>query len=546
MKIKDFFKRKQLYIEPELSHAELLSTSTIQEQKEATYYGQEYLIRDKLYDAEKTTGELGSPVRYEILHESLSVRAWQLYIESDLAKLIILQSSKWVVGNGLIYQADPYKDIIEQKGYKIDNKKFNTLLEQKIRLWFNDKRSTHNQSMNFHQLVNQIYEHGKVGGDCLVIFRVENGGVTGELVDGANVRTPFGTSYIEEAEKRGNRIIHGVEIDKSNTHIAYYVLITDTDYIGKGQYKRVLCKGEKTGRTQAVMYYGSRYRIGDVRGLPSYASSIQKLKTLDGYVEALATATFERAKVVFFTESNHFSDGTNPFNVGVEQAITGSEDTPYQEVNFDETNKRIYKTTGKQIVNLPTGTTLKALESTIEMRLGDFLKENMIYTTAANGIPYEVATMLYTNSFSASRMATLSFQHFLDVERYNLKEATYKPVVNIMLELLITSGEIEAPGYFNEGIIKDNFYFKAAYHNCRFIGKQVPSADVGKDVKASILAINGGLSTHEHEAELLGKGDATTILEKLGKERELKEKYLPGLEEFNPESPKAKNPVEPK
>ena len=59
--------------------------------------------------------------------------------------------------------------------------------------------------------------------------------------------------YIEAAEKRNNRILNGVEVDKKGRHHKYYIIKPDgmswdiVDAIGK-----------KTGRVQAFLLYSNK------------------------------------------------------------------------------------------------------------------------------------------------------------------------------------------------------------------------------------------------------------------------------------------------
>ena len=64
---------------------------------EATYYGNVYPIYTKIFDGEKTQGELGAPLNYVPDYTGLAFRSWQAYIESDIAGIIFkLDSWIWI------------------------------------------------------------------------------------------------------------------------------------------------------------------------------------------------------------------------------------------------------------------------------------------------------------------------------------------------------------------------------------------------------------------------------------------------------------------
>lgn len=473
----------------------------------SAYYGHEYPVFEKGWDAEKTQGELGAPVDYDILHYTLSVRSWQIFLESDIAKLLINGYVNWVVGAGLTLQAEPKDDVIENNGF--DKDKYVTIAEARFRLHAISRKSSYNARGNMHALAAKALKAAIVGGDVLVIFRYQDG-VNIELVDGRNVGNPFGTDYEYQAEERGNCIKHGVEINKKGEHVAYYVKDKQNEW------KRVVAKGRKTGRIQACLIYGDEYRVDDVRGLPLYSASIEKLKKIDRYIEACVSGTEERSKVSYYTHHNHFSDGTDPLAQGAMSAYT-DDDGKEVNISLDEMNRQITRTINKMAVNMPPGSELRVLDSTVELNAGKFTKDMVIYISASLGLPYEVAVMMYENSFSASRMASQSWQHIMDVKRDAFCFDFYKIAYDIQLEMDILNGKINAPGYLQAMLEKDYIQLEA-YRAARFVGTGVPQADPSKEVKASVLKIQNYLSSIEKETEYLGSGDAKSNIEQLGKE----------------------------
>ena len=171
---------------------------------------------------------------------------------------------------------------------------------------------------------------------------------------------------------------------------------------------------------------------------------------------------------------------------------------------------------------------IKTVEGTIQLNVGDFLEANLIYISASMCLPYEVVTMMFRNSFSASRMATQSFQHILNVERESgMCGEYYKPIYEQMLELEILNGNIPAGGYLEALFEKKDPVLIEAYKQCRFIGVNVPSADPSKEVKAEALKLENRLTTYSKATENTGGGDALANFEKLKEELAIVNKLNP-------------------
>ena len=81
---------------------------------EATYFGNAYPIYTKVFDGEKTQGELGAPVNYVPDYTALAFRSWQAYVTSDIAQIIVNSFLNWVIGSGLKLQSEPVKSVINK------------------------------------------------------------------------------------------------------------------------------------------------------------------------------------------------------------------------------------------------------------------------------------------------------------------------------------------------------------------------------------------------------------------------------------------------
>ena len=72
------------------------------------------------YDGEKNLGELGPIKDYRPNYFALRLRAWQIYLESDLASTVLNRYCLWVIDKGLKLQANPSDTLLKSEGLNLD------------------------------------------------------------------------------------------------------------------------------------------------------------------------------------------------------------------------------------------------------------------------------------------------------------------------------------------------------------------------------------------------------------------------------------------
>ena len=177
------------------------------------------------------------------------------------------------------------------------------------------------------------------------------------------------------------------------------------------------------------------------------------------------------------------------------------------------------------LVELPIGATVKTMPATSNTNIGPFVETAVMFYGASIGMPYEMATMVFKNSFSASRMSSQSFQQILNNMR-EMYSDYYQVAYSLYLEIEVLLGNVEAPGYL-EAVMKNDYIMVEAYISNRYLGPRVPQADPSKEIKSAILAIQHGIKTHEQAADENGGGDFSTNVLYLGEEYELMQRYIP-------------------
>lgn len=514
---------------------ELESTVNSLKKELATAYSSPYHNYSNImgagYDGEKTPGELGAAKDYWLLYDYLRIRSWQAYLESEIAQIILNKYFLWVVGLGLKVQPEPNNFILKTEGVKV-NDEFVKSCEERFNLFTSSIYSDACLMDPIDTLASEAYKNAIIGGDVLVILRVKNGFVNMQLIDGSHVMTPFmDEKYIKAVKDRGNRIEYGIEINKSNTHVAYYV------YDANGKVNRIERFGKKSGNLMAFMVYGSKYRIDNVRGMPLISAVLETLRKLDRYKEATVGAAEEAAKIIFSVEHSPDSTGENPFLAKMQQAKNlGLQQAPESQSNgepdeYEAAATKIATTTQKQAFNLPIGAALKQFTSEKELYFKDFYTTNIQLVCASVNIPYEVAMAMYNSNYSASRAAIKDWEHTLKTKRGQFSRQFYQPYYNLWLENEILNGKVQANGYV-KAMMEENIMAIEAYRKARWLGVNVPHIDPVKEVTAERLKLGDKetpLTTYNQAAENLGSGDFSQNMERVAKEK----KIIPKTESGN-------------
>jgi len=491
------------------------------------------------FDGEKNFGEIGPVVKYQLDHVSLRFRSYDAYLTSEIARTVLDRFSMWVIDKGLKLQLNPSKNVLNQSGIELNVERYNNAVESRFSVWAKSKRTSYNGMHSLNDLAKMTFKGANIGGDMLVILRFKSGKLKVQVIDGAHLGTPV----LLHNPKNGNKIIHGVEIDKNGKHVAYHVRVTGN------KTERISAWSKTTGLRLAWMVYGTTYRNEDLRGLPVMATSLETLAKIERYKEAAVGSAEERQKIAFAIEHNQFSTGENPMADDLAQLYDSGNDGANGAVPVDDAGNTmastVAATTNKETFNMPVGSKLTMLESKNEMFFQEFYQTNANIICSALGIPPNVAFSVYNDSFSASRAATKDWEHTMDVLRDSFQQQFYAPILAMWLHMEILDFNIQAPGYI-QAFQSKNWLVVEAYQTARFTGPMFPHVDPLKEAKAERVKLGSlgdhlPLTTLERATELLAGGDSTSNIEQFGEE--LKEGEKAGLttEEKEPTEPGASN-----
>ena len=461
------------------------------------------------FDGEKNIRSLGMPLNYDIDYYGMANRAWNLYLTTDITKIVIDRLTQFTIGDGLKLQYEPDKLILKKKyNINIDNE-FQKYVESIWNIYCNSKYISNNQQSDIHKLSTTIMINTLLCGDCLIIRRIKNEQVTLQVIDGRSV-----CGGVPE-HNSNNKVIDGVEVNQNGEHIAYHIITEN------GKIERIKAKDSK-GHTQAWLVYANNSRISQVRGVSTICSIIQKLDQLAKYTENEVVASEVNSKLATIIEHTELSDGKNPL-IGRELVKNNGNPIYDPELN-EETKSAILKLTNGLLINLGVGKTMKSFDTKRpNLNFEAFLDANAKYIFASQSIPFEIAVMVFSNNFSASRAALKMFEMTLKVLRKNIViNGIYKPAFKTFFLIENLKGNLIINNFDK---IRNNPIDANALNKCRFISPPIPHVDPLKEVNAVVEKINNNLSTREEAMEELGNStDFDSTMERINNENEIMEK----------------------
>lgn len=487
--------------------------------------GQWWPVVTNNWDGEKTPGELGV-VNVNIPdHTRLRYRSYDAYDKIDTIKNIAGTFFKYIVGSGLKIQVEPNVKVLKLEGVSDDLTKFSDDTQARFNVWANSKFSSYNGMVDLHDSAADGFKTAFLGGDVLVVNRIEKGNLTVEVIDGQHIVQPyFDNDHLKAVKARGNFVKHGIEYNDKRQHIGFFVNVKSKDsFITETLY--IPAKGKTTGRTLAWMVYGDKQRIDHLRGIPKTAAIIEKANKLDRYSEAAVGKAEEAANLMMAIEHTVDSTGENPFAKAMTKKLNagGAEESVSSYELADGVANKITQSTSKTAVNLPQGASLKSFNTDIETKFEGFHSAIFDTLSASADVPPEVALQKYSSNYSASRAAIGAWEYVVDINRGNFSKNFYKPIYSLWLEVEVLKNKISAPGLI-KGMNEKNLMLIAAYSGCRFIGKKMAHIDPLKEVKAARAILGDDvtpLGSREQVTEALNLGDWSENFKNFEKESKM-------------------------
>lgn len=467
---------------------------------------------DAIWSGEKFPGGFGLTKDYcYVDYWTLRKRSIQLFTDNLYAKGVIRRLLTNEIHKGLNLEAN---NITEITGLTDEQAiPWNESAELEFKLWGDTKKVCDwKQQDTFGELQKNCRLTALISGDCLVVLHInqKTNLPSIELIDGTHVQTPLG-----KEPRKGNRIVHGVELDKYDRHVAYWVNTkTEQGY----ESKRIPCYGEKSKRKIAWLVYGTEKRLDKVRGEPILAFALYMLKELDRYRDSEQRAAVVNSIIPLFIMKKDSSLGSYPIGTGAVKRTTETiQDSDGTERSFN-------------ISNLLPGTVPDSLQKGEEPISFNTQRPNQGYKIFEEAIinafawaleiPPEILRLLFQSNFSASRQANNEFNIYLSLFFWKFGVDFCQPIYEEVITSYILMGQIEASGFLNAYWSGDWRILKS-WFNAEWTGISRPSVDLKKDVDAAEGALKLQITTFDQQSRKISGLSFRTIIKKRQREAEL-------------------------
>lgn len=342
------------------------------------------------------------------------------------------------------------------------------------------------------------------------------------LVEADRCSTPgsligFYMNLTEGKADNGNKIYDGVEVGKTGMVQAYHFRNTYPYQLtaDETEWTRVKAYGEKTGLPN-VLHIMNSERPEQYRGVTFLAQVIEPMLQLRRYTESeLVSAAVQSFFTAFIKTTAPTDESGLPINVA-----EGGDGTVPERYNPDEYNMA----PGNIVMINPDEEITFADPKRPAKNFDVFVNAICTQIGAALEIPRDLLLKEFNKSYSASRAALLEAWKSFRMYRTWFVDDFCAPVYEIWLSEAVATGRVNAPGFFSDPLIKK------AWLGCEWIGPSQGQLEPVKEVKAEIMAVQNGFTTHEDAMMRLNGGDWNSNMDQLEREYQRLNKIVPQQE----------------
>lgn len=463
----------------------------------------------KNFDGDKFFGGFGDTKIFTTDYWTLRQRSKQLFKENLYARGLIRRLITNEINTGLTLEATPNGAILGLEDDELNAWSEN--VENRFTIWGNNPElCDFKQKDTFGQLQQNIRSTALIEGDVLVILvqSKKTGLPAVRLIPGGRVRTP-----LDAVPRAGNKIVHGVELDKNGIQVAYW--IDDGEFSSK----RIPAKGEKSGRKLAWLVYGTDSLLDEVRGEPILSLILQSLKEIDRYRDSAQRKAVVNSILAMFIEKGENKMGTRPMTGGAVRRDTVTATDPDGSTRNFNLSEQIPGVVFEELQHGEKPVGFNSTGTDINFPIFESAVINAI--AWANEIPPEVLQLAFGSNYAASRSAVSELKMYLNKIRFNFSNQLNQPIYEQWLLAETFNQKIEAPGLVEAWRDFNLYDIYGAWVLTDWAGAIKPSTDLKKDVSAYSEEVKEGFITRERVSKELNGMKFSRIMKRLKEENAL-------------------------
>lgn len=327
-----------------------------------------------------------------------------------------------------------------------------------------------------------------------------------QLIEADCVCNPYNTTAYTHEDAKGD-IYGGVEVGEHGNILAYWVatrhpltrrlpVMWHGHWPRRREWIRVPVWGEHSNRRN-ILHLMQALRPNQRRGVSALAPMVKAIKQLDRYMNAEIEAALVQSLFTMAIYTDNPADMAGEIDMAA--ALSPNLGAlPMSSQAFYEQNGMARLGAGN-ITFLAPGNKTEAIAATRPYSGFEPFTSAMIkYVGASVGVPFELATMFFQTTYSASKAAMSMFAANVEVQQDYLIYDFCQPIYEAFLAEAVAAGYINAPGFFG------NPMQRAAYCRARWSGPAELQIDPGKEVDAAIKRASVGLTTYQQETARIG------------------------------------------